>query len=239
MKIDLFDEQALSDYHKRTLNILKVTERLTLQYGYSKVTMEDIARESSLGKGTLYLHWKSKDNLYYALLSLVSAEVIYEIIKELEENKDTVIFDNLLCKLYIACCEKKIINGLFTRDSKLLGKLLDKKIGSVSQRIKTESLRKSLDMYRIHGMIRTDVPVEVQLHSVNMLLIGMFNYNNYISNLIPLHEQVIMFKTIIKNSFIPDKASEVKQELFEYVYSEFQELLDFYRKQVFSTTLKL
>ena len=43
--------------------ILDATERLLARYGYRKMTIEDIAREVGVGKGTIYLHFSSKEEI--------------------------------------------------------------------------------------------------------------------------------------------------------------------------------
>jgi len=43
--------------------ILDATERLLARYGYRKMTVEDIAREVGVGKGSIYLHFRSKEEV--------------------------------------------------------------------------------------------------------------------------------------------------------------------------------
>ncbi|HEX8163494.1 MAG TPA: TetR/AcrR family transcriptional regulator [Pyrinomonadaceae bacterium] len=43
--------------------ILDATDRLLARYGYSKMTVEDIAREVGIGKGSVYLHFASKEEI--------------------------------------------------------------------------------------------------------------------------------------------------------------------------------
>jgi AcrR family transcriptional regulator len=43
--------------------ILDAAERLLARYGYRKMTMDDLAREVGIGKGTLYLHFPSKQEI--------------------------------------------------------------------------------------------------------------------------------------------------------------------------------
>ncbi|MBN2049171.1 MAG: helix-turn-helix transcriptional regulator, partial [Spirochaetales bacterium] len=69
MTTDPFNSSELTDYQARTLLILEIAKPLLLRYGYSKVTVDDIAEQAKLGKGTIYLHWKSKEDLFYALLA--------------------------------------------------------------------------------------------------------------------------------------------------------------------------
>lgn len=55
--------------------ILDAAEKLVEKYGYKKTTMEDIAREAGTGKGTLYLHFKNKEELAFSILDRETAKV--------------------------------------------------------------------------------------------------------------------------------------------------------------------
>ncbi len=43
--------------------ILNATDRLLARYGYKKMTIDDLAKEAGIGKGTVYLHFKSKEDV--------------------------------------------------------------------------------------------------------------------------------------------------------------------------------
>jgi len=43
--------------------ILDATDRLLARYGYRKMTVEDLAREVGIGKGSIYLHFASKEEI--------------------------------------------------------------------------------------------------------------------------------------------------------------------------------
>jgi AcrR family transcriptional regulator len=43
--------------------ILDAADRLLERYGFRKMTMDDLAREVGIGKGTIYLHFKSKEEV--------------------------------------------------------------------------------------------------------------------------------------------------------------------------------
>jgi len=43
--------------------ILDATDRLLARFGYRKMTVEDIATEAGIGKGTIYLHFSSKEQV--------------------------------------------------------------------------------------------------------------------------------------------------------------------------------
>ncbi|MBO0993560.1 TetR/AcrR family transcriptional regulator [Bacillus sp. SD088] len=55
-------------FHDRNTTILNNAETLFRLKGFDKVTMNDIAKESDVAKGTLYLHFKSKEELLFNIL---------------------------------------------------------------------------------------------------------------------------------------------------------------------------
>ena len=43
--------------------ILEATDRLLARFGYKKMTIDDLAREVGIGKGSVYLHFESKEEI--------------------------------------------------------------------------------------------------------------------------------------------------------------------------------
>lgn len=53
---------------ERSMEILDTAERLFSTEGYSKTAMSDIASEIGVAKGTLYYHFKSKEEVMDAII---------------------------------------------------------------------------------------------------------------------------------------------------------------------------
>ena len=51
--------------------ILDATDRLLARYGYRKMTIDDLAREVGIGKGSIYLHFRSKQEVVYSYIDRV------------------------------------------------------------------------------------------------------------------------------------------------------------------------
>src|SRR6059058_145330 len=61
--------QPESDERKlREERILDAATTLLVRWGYRKTTIDDVAREAGVGKGTIYLHWKDKNELFHAAI---------------------------------------------------------------------------------------------------------------------------------------------------------------------------
>jgi AcrR family transcriptional regulator len=48
--------------------IIEIAERLFAQYGFLKTTMEDIAKKVHMGKSSVYYYFKSKDDIFSAVI---------------------------------------------------------------------------------------------------------------------------------------------------------------------------
>ena len=62
------------------------------KYGYDKTRMDDIAKSAKLGKGTLYLYFKSKEELFYDI-SENSIEELKEQLSKLFSKKEDLVQD--------------------------------------------------------------------------------------------------------------------------------------------------
>jgi AcrR family transcriptional regulator len=67
--------------------ILDAVDGLLAKYGYGKMTMEDVARQVGIGKGTIYLHFPSKEELVLAHIDRI-AETVVRNLRELAASPD-------------------------------------------------------------------------------------------------------------------------------------------------------
>lgn len=49
--------------------IIAAADRLLARYGYRRMTVDDIAREADIGKGTIYLHFPSKEAVILSVIN--------------------------------------------------------------------------------------------------------------------------------------------------------------------------
>jgi AcrR family transcriptional regulator len=62
--------------------ILDATDRLLARYGYKKMTIDDLAEEVGIGKGSVYLHFESKED--------IALSHIDRIIERLKKNLSAI-----------------------------------------------------------------------------------------------------------------------------------------------------
>lgn len=69
-------------------SILDATDRLLARYGYRKMTVEDIAAEAGIGKGTIYLHFSSKEEVVLSHIDRI-VERLKERLREIAGSDAT------------------------------------------------------------------------------------------------------------------------------------------------------
>ncbi|EGB14384.1 transcriptional regulator, TetR family [Pseudodesulfovibrio mercurii] len=66
--------------------ILDTAAELFSRQPFHKVLLSDVARVAAVGKGTLYLYFKSKDDLYFAVLLREFSSLVASMQRFLDEN---------------------------------------------------------------------------------------------------------------------------------------------------------
>jgi len=70
--------------------IIKAAIDAFSKYGYDRTRMDDVAKTADLSKGTIYLHFKSKEDLFYAICENNLAEAKQRISTMFAKKEDLV-----------------------------------------------------------------------------------------------------------------------------------------------------
>jgi AcrR family transcriptional regulator len=74
--------------------ILDATERIMSRYGFRKMTMEDIAKEARVGRRTIYLYFKNKEDVALSSIGRV-VEQAQARMKEIQDSEDLDVVEKL------------------------------------------------------------------------------------------------------------------------------------------------
>ncbi len=91
--------------NKREL-ILKIGEKIISEKGYSKTTIEEITKKAKIGKGTFYIYFKDKRDLFFSIIKEGLENLMEKIKKEVEKIDD--FFERLKkgVEIYLSYHEK-------------------------------------------------------------------------------------------------------------------------------------
>ena len=67
--------------------VLDAADRLLARYGYKKMTVDDLAMEVGIGKGTIYLHFSSKEEIVLSHVDRTVARLL-ERLEEIVRSND-------------------------------------------------------------------------------------------------------------------------------------------------------
>lgn len=72
-------------------SILDATDRLLARFGYRKMTVEDIAAEAGIGKGTIYLHFNSKEEVVLSHVDRIVDRLIQQHLAVIARSNHTAL----------------------------------------------------------------------------------------------------------------------------------------------------
>ncbi|MCD1295533.1 TetR/AcrR family transcriptional regulator [Methanocella sp. CWC-04] len=160
----------------RRNEIIDTAEKVFFSRGYENVKMDDIAKEMGLARGTLYLYFKNKEDIYVSI-AIRASKIVNQVFTECSQRKTTgiekvrslIMSYNEFYKKYPGYYSAYYHSGMFDqKDSPELEEL---------RRIRADSFRMVVDAVLEgirDGTIRKDVQPEaatlVMLFSTNDVL---------------------------------------------------------------------
>ena len=77
--------------------IMRAAERLFASRRFHEITTEDIAQAAGVGKGTIYRHFKDKDDLYFSTAA-AGFESLCQILESMPPGSDKCDYEKQLCE---------------------------------------------------------------------------------------------------------------------------------------------
>jgi AcrR family transcriptional regulator len=153
--------------------ILDAASELIQRWGYNKTTVDDIARKAGVAKGTIYLHWKTRDDLFQALMARETRVITEDIQQRIANDPEGATLHGSTKHSLLASAQYPLMKAILLRDSDMLGKWghLQQETGAYEHRI--NGYKGLLEMMRKAGLVRIDMEVREQLYLLSILSIGM------------------------------------------------------------------
>ncbi|WP_030412569.1 TetR/AcrR family transcriptional regulator [Streptomyces sp. NRRL S-1448] len=161
---------------ERGERILEAAGELLLAWGYARVTIEEIARRAKVGKGTVYLHWRTKDALLLAVILKAQARSQQRHVARLRADPLEVLPSRMMRERFQDFLDEPVLRALYTDDSDILGRLNDHAKRECAELIAEadRTLRRHLEVLRAHGLVRTDMAVRHQQYALLAIATGFF-----------------------------------------------------------------
>jgi AcrR family transcriptional regulator len=159
------------DPAERAGRILDAAARLLLRYGHDRTTINDVAREARVAKGSVYAHWRSRDQLFLALLRREQAALLSQVRDRLRVANRPADLELMLTESVRAYQRNPLVVAVLTRNTEILGGLAE---AVAEDGIRPGSTVELLTTLRAGGWIRTDHTLAEQVTVLSTVYLGYF-----------------------------------------------------------------
>ena len=143
---------------ERAARILDVAADLLLRHGYRRVSIDDVAEGAGIGKGTVYLHWKTREQLFSAVFTREVLRALEELREALRTDPRACLLHNFARAYFLAIVNRPLLRGFLLDDADLLGKLAHSADAARDDRHATMA-REYFGLLAEHRLLCDDMPV--------------------------------------------------------------------------------
>jgi AcrR family transcriptional regulator len=147
---------------ERAERILDAAAELVLRWGYKRVTIEDVAKQAGIGKGTVYLHFRNRAELFLSVLVRESVALTAELLAQVRRDPVMLLPAEQAAMVYLEVMRRPLLRAMFVRDVELLGDLATDPAMTPLRRVKIDLFGDTCQVLREHGLVRTDLDLEDQ-----------------------------------------------------------------------------
>jgi AcrR family transcriptional regulator len=157
----------------RAGRILDAAAELLSQHGYRRVSIDDVAALARVGKGTIYLHWKTREMLFWAALQREAMRMLDDLVRRLDEDPGLAIPHRLMPAIFLEVVRRPLVKAVLLSDAQVLGALVVDDSVAAAQR-ELAGNPDYLDMAARHGLLRPGLSTMVAGHILSSVLRGFF-----------------------------------------------------------------
>ncbi len=213
---------ASDDRKLREERLLDAATTLLIRWGYRKTTIDDVAREAGVGKGTIYLHWKDKNELFHAAIWRERQRYSEELQRRIVADPEGGLLHRVVTHGMLATFANPLMAAIIRGKSDIFNGL----IGAYEPTFFNQLVGDS-DTYfaRLQeaGLIRADIPASTITYLLTALKVGIINSPDIFSpEFQPSMEQLTevvsdMIRGWLEPEQLPDRRDAGKQLFTEYL----------------------
>ncbi|WP_410612484.1 TetR/AcrR family transcriptional regulator [Amycolatopsis sp. lyj-109] len=158
----------------KAARILAAAGELLLARGSKGVTIADVATRAHIGKGTVYLYWKTKEDLLLGLIGRDFLALADDATEAVTADPDLARPSRLVPDMLTRAARHPFVDALRSEDDGLLGALTaDPRSVKLLETLSPDAMMHGvLPIWRRHGLARTDWPLDEQALALHALLTG-------------------------------------------------------------------
>ena len=171
----------------RVERVLDSAAELLVRWGYQRVTIDEVARHAGIGKGTVYLHFRSKDALFVTVLLRVQRGIVERLADRMAAQPREVLPSRVMRGLYAELAADPVTRPLYLGDPEVLGRLAHEAADTVGELAaqRTGAVTEHLRLLAEAGCLRPGLDVDEALYTFSAVSIGFLSIDGYGTGLQP------------------------------------------------------
>ncbi|WP_307815445.1 TetR/AcrR family transcriptional regulator [Planobispora rosea] len=160
---------------ERVVRIIDASAELLLQRGYRRVTVEEVASHAGVSKSSVYLHWNTKDDIFYDALDRECAALVCEAVDRVRRNPAEILAHRMAANLLRIILDRPLLRALLMGDQAILGSLRHAKSSALRSRTAAidELIHRYLSALQKNQLICPDIDLRITRKAVWEMLRGM------------------------------------------------------------------
>lgn len=183
----------------RADRILDAAKDLLLRWGYRRVTIDEIARHAGVGKGTVYLHWRSREELFLAVGARDAVAMLAAVVTAMRKDSKEIALHRYLRRFFLEAMSRPVLRAIFTRDSDVLDRFLSSPARRPLQSAKLLASREYLGVLADNGLLRPNLRSRDLDYVLPAVVFGFFGIDPFLTPELALS--------------LPDKAEQLADTL--------------------------
>ena len=212
---------------------MDVAANLLQRWGYKRVTIDDIAEEAGIGKGTIYLHWKTREALFSSVMAREGLEMLDELMEQLRQDPRTTLLPRLIHVYFRSIIRRPVLRAVLVSDVDMLGKLAQMQAELEAQQaiLFTDYMRLMADF----GVIRGDLSAEDAFYLSQAIIIGFFLGEPFVNqpDTVSLERRGELLEDALRRTFaVQEPSAELLAIFAPRVIELFSSMGDLYQAQI-------
>lgn len=217
------ERQPVLDERKlREERLLDAATTLLVRWGYRKTTIDDVAREASVGKGTIYLHWKDKNELFRAAIWRERQRYNEEVQRRIAADPEGGLLHRVATHGMLAVLSNPLVAAIIRGKPDIFNGFLGAYDSAFLNQLVGDADAYFAQLQQA-GLIRADIPTSVITYLLTAIKIGIIHSPDIISQeQLPGMEQLTeALSDLIRRWLEPEQLPSSKSEAGKQLFTEF------------------
>ena len=205
----------------REERLLDAATTLLVRWGYRKTTIDDVAREAGVGKGTIYLHWKDKNELFRAAIWREQQRYSEDIQRRITTDPEGGLLHRVTTHGMLAALSNPLMAAIIMGKSDIFNGFLGANDPDFLHQLVGDADTYFAQLQQT-GLIRADIPAPVITYLLTALKVGIINSPDIIGQEhLPSMEQLTEVLSDLIRRWLEPEQLPTRSDAGKHLFTEY------------------